>query len=163
MESHDAGRRWDQRRGVRYRKNSDGRWREAMTAMPIRYPAAAVGCAPARGREHLSSTDLHLAGLSATDLPGADLGEADLQEARLRDTCLHAADLRDANLRGADLEGADLDAADLRGAVLDGANLRAATFSPLTAWPAGFDPLAAGATPTRTEHTTDSLGVRRGR
>ena len=48
-----------------------------MTAMSIRYPASPV-CAPARGREHLSSTDLHLAGLSATDLPGADLREADL-------------------------------------------------------------------------------------
>jgi uncharacterized protein YjbI with pentapeptide repeats len=81
-----------------------------MTAMSTRYPAAPVVSAPARGREHLSSTDLHLAGLSATDLPGADLRQADLQEARLRDTCLHAADLRDANLRGADLEGADLDA-----------------------------------------------------
>jgi hypothetical protein len=161
MESHDAGLRWDLRRGVRYWKNSDRRWREATTAMSIRDPASPVS-APARGREHLSSTDLHLAGLSATDLPGADLREADLQEARLRDTCLHA-DLRDANLRGADLEGADLDAADLRGAVLDGANLRAATFSPLTAWPAGFDPLAAGATPTRTEHPTEPLGVRRGR
>jgi hypothetical protein len=132
-------------------------------AMPIRYPTAPVVSAPTRGREHLRSTDLHLAGLSATDLPGADLRQADLQEARLRDTCLHAADLRDANLRHADLQGADLDAADLRGADLDGANLRAATFSPLTAWPAGFDPLAAGATPTRTEHTTDPLGVRRGR
>ena len=66
-----------------------------MTAMSIRYPASPV-CAPARGREHLSSTDLHLAGLSATDMPGADLREA-------------------------------------------------------------------GATPTRTEHTTDPLGVRRGR
>jgi hypothetical protein len=147
---------------VRHRNNPVRSWREAMTAMSTRYPAAPVLSAPARGREHLSSTDLHLASLSATDLPGADLREADLQEARLRDTCLHAADLRDANLRGADLEGADLDAADLQGADLDGANLRAATFSPLTAWPAGFDPLAAGATPTRTEHPIDPLGVRRG-
>jgi hypothetical protein len=48
-----------------------------MTAMSIRYPASPV-CAPARGWEHLSSTDLHLAGLLATDLPGADLREADL-------------------------------------------------------------------------------------
>jgi hypothetical protein len=163
MESHDAARRWDQRRGVRYPKYTDRRKMEVMTAMSTRYPATPVVSAPARGREHLRSTDLHLAGLSATNLPGADLRQADLQEARLRHTCLHAADLRDANLRDADLEGADLDAADLRGADLDGANLRAATFSPLTAWPAGFDPLAAGAPPTRTQHPTDPLGVGCGR
>jgi hypothetical protein len=41
-----------------------------MTAMSSRYPAAPMVSAPARGREHLSRTDLHLAGLSATDLPG---------------------------------------------------------------------------------------------
>ena len=117
--------------------------------MSITYPASSV-CAPARGREHFSSTDLHLAGPSATDLPGADLREADLQEARLRDTAC-TPPICAMPTCAAPTSKAPIGCRRPSGCRPGWRQLRAATFSLLTAWPAGFDQLVAGATLTRTE------------